>query len=1467
MANNPYLDNNNPYLNGYTFNEDGSQKEPTKSVNNKTAGTSQTRPYSSTQQNIQPSKTNNKNNAPKEFDILDASTFVNADPKPLEEGGEPYKEIKRKGKDSKPKKEKFKEKQKFNPKSFFLGIGLAIVVCLTSLSFTIIGLYNNLTFGRIQSLINTNLTDGDITEYTIKDIVALLQDYNSINIGSLEKLLGFNLDNASEDIHITPLLDELSTRYLRKSYKQVKISELQNSVNTIIDEITIDHFADILSRKDSATGKLVFFKEEILNTDLCEALVYFYSGKNIKLKTFFGENLNYNLNYITVGKLLEKVYKLEEDASKIEKFIYETFKDSNIGIYDLFNNFNDEINNLVQVKDIVNSFIEEDSQDAFLNIIKTTYSEDTTGITSFIDNFSEHLNKIKLSTIVKSLWPDLNEENLNTSYDGFIKLIYDIYSKAENNIGIMDFANNISAQLNYIKVSNVIAAFFSGDSKVEEFIRSVFGDYTEVGLGEFIDNFMGDYINDISITNILQTFIENDNKFLTFIKSIYSDEKYENIGISEFIENFVSDYSKDITLGKVINFIVPENVNEQQQFEKLLLSLWGESETALFDVFADLPTFLDKTYIKDFSDALLLNDIISDKLYNLITASISDSEGNILEKFNTMGTYTYFTNITEYINNITIDEILENTENLPEIVVKLLKLLGEKGIMDAIEDPLTILTGLTINDIAQIYFETSNENKEFADTNTNKIPDSFDSILNIEIEAENATNQTPTTTLGEITLKQFLDNRELYLDKITVAHLLEFLNETGSLKGLNEHLYNLFKTELGDKGLIDFKNNASTYLTQITVQILFDTLEKIGSFEGFVQNKKDFIIDFITDKFGSLEIKNFFDNFSTHLNDTTIIEFKKYMYEAASKETAPDGTVTLTHKTEQILFDIIDEAILNIKQKNINNFKSYLNNSLTKDTTLTENEKLWITNNLENIGSYYATNTLDEKSVNDFDNNENIKNFILTTARNFETRKDTEENIATYGKNELLLNTFFNNFYEHISNLTVENFCNIFDVKITNEDGEILTIYGKVLNRLKNTTLQDLIDNPETTLETSLKDVINGLSIGEAQDFFNINILNIFKCYDETTPLKTVFDNFNDLSIGDIIGNTNSSIMQKFTGIKLSELTNIETTLKQMYLGELSTTNDIVKNITPSPTQEDINTAMQSYFAGKYIRVLGTSTYYVYDNTTNQFITTSNIDGLELILEPSAIGDDEIKKAIYNSLNIYSEMNFDRYFSYDGIKLTQIKSNDNNIDPATVEEVETFENITLTKGTIYKLKAETSNKYYKYNFSTGLWDSATYINSHIVLHKTYNAFDEALKFVEENNKNIENSNYIPLLKQDAIHMHDFYMVYNGELFEYSSEFTENTSFLAALKHKKLCDILDAELTVGDVFGENSKIVKLLGNDSTVKLSEIDDALNISSLTLTELGNLGLLDISKVHNNYKNLTLQQILDTVLNKAIS
>ena len=192
MANNPYLEDN-PYLNGYNFDsEETTPSAQNQNYQNPYASNgflnAQSYNYNAQQEPVQQQRpepaqrAKSKNN--KEVDILDASTYINAEPTVKEDDGKPYKEIKHKN--DKPKTIKIKEKKRFSFKSFFLGIILAVAVMVTSLGFTIITLVNTITLGKVQTWLNISISDGDINDYTIKDLIGLVQGYNTITIGNIK---------------------------------------------------------------------------------------------------------------------------------------------------------------------------------------------------------------------------------------------------------------------------------------------------------------------------------------------------------------------------------------------------------------------------------------------------------------------------------------------------------------------------------------------------------------------------------------------------------------------------------------------------------------------------------------------------------------------------------------------------------------------------------------------------------------------------------------------------------------------------------------------------------------------------------------------------------------------------------------------------------------------------------------------------------------------------------------------------------------------------------------------------------------------------------------------------------------------------------------------------------------------------------------------------------------------------------
>lgn len=1476
MANNPYLeDNDNPYLKGFDFSS-------TQNSNNKESG-----PEPEIKK--QPQKTNKveeNQTYEKEFDILDASTYINTDPKKPKEKGEPYKEIK----NPKEKKVKIKEKKKFNLKSFFIGFGLAIVFIVTSLGLTIASLYNSLTLGKIQNMLNTKLTDGDINNYTIKDLVDLAGNYNTLTVGNLERLLGFDINSVTDEVYLAPLLDELTNKYItgKSSYKEIRVTDIQKSLTTILDEITIDHFAYILSEENKNGDGLMFFKYELLNKGLCDTIEDCFEGSKIKLKTFFGEALGDNLNKIKVKYLVENVFKIDEDSTKFEKFIYEAFNECEYGLQDLVKNYNEVIDSSIQVKDLVNSFIDENTEDAFLNILKDTYSSTSTGITSFIDNFSEEFNKIKLHTIVTNLWPDMSEHE--DDYDGFIKLIYDIYSDPSNNIGVMDFANNISDQLDLIKISNVVESFFGGDSKLEQLITSVYGD-SNVGFGDFIDNFMSEHINEISIKNIIETFLESDNsennKLINLLKEIYTQDKFNDVGISEFFNNFFSNsqdpnkiYSKEITVQKLIELIVPENEEEREPFENFIVDTWGENTTDIFTAFSDIKEFLNQTTILDFTNKLYSNDIITVDLYKMILASICENPQNILDnnndiiyeniivldEFKDMGTYTYFSDIKQYIENITLQEILDNAKNLPEIVVKLIELVGEKGILEFIENPLALFNSLTIREISEVYFETSdNTNKQFRDENPkNSIPDSFDNILNIIlqeeiIDDENPENNTPQKLLGEVTLEEFLNDRETYLNKIKIDLLLEFLKDIGTIQiddgtnngGMHPALYNFLKTEIGQYYLIDFKDNASIYLQKITMDSLITTLEAMGSLDGLKNNNNSYLIDYIKTEFGDKEIKDFADNFTTYLNTTTIKDFREYM------EKSEDFQKNKDEKTYKILIDIIDTITEKIENKDENYFNLYLTNAVNDAKKSNTNFKIINTigltaeqveekeqEEINKITEAYEKNTLE---TYEFLNND-VKEFVLNTEKEF---------------NSLELNTYFNKLFKNIRILKIADFCKIFEVDLEADENETLSIYGKLLNKIKDNTLQEFINDSETIVEEALKDTINKISFGEIKEKFDIDLLNVFKCYNKDTTLETLLNNFDKLTIADFIDSTNSHLLNKLSKINITKLGTLETVINDLLLGDVLSINKLYSTINIAPT---LFTDIEVMFDQKYILVEDNENniygYYTY-NSTNQTFDKNETEPTGYTqhskLTSTSNDNSRILSTIYGSIDIFSTINLDRYYKVENSKTIQIQSDDPYIESAETNSLyfeytpEEFSLISeFVEGHVYKVTE--GSKYYRFDLANKTWvEKSEKVAIPDIDYPEVNVYDIILS-----------ENYKNLLPGDAIKINDMLFEYTNPNFVLIEDFTQSNKLLTLLKHVKIGELGSklSNLTIGELFGENSKIVKLCGGNTSITLENIENNIKIDSLTLQELGTLGLLDVSKVKNDYLNKTIQEILNEVL-----
>ncbi len=1464
MAKNPYLEDN-PYLNGFNFDENGNSTDNLSGYsfeeNNDFNYNSQNN-YINNFENKKSKKSAKEEpvNETRDFDILDPSTFINTDPKTTNAEGEPYKEIKRK-KNNK-KMIKVKEKSHFNFKSFLLGTLLSLVIFISSLGITIASLYNSLTVGRIQKILNTTISDGEINNYSISDLVTLFQSYDNLTVGTVESLLGFDLNEASDDVVLGDLFEEVSSTYLNKSYKKIKLRDLENSLSTIINNITLVHFAEILSKPNKDETGLKFFSKEIVNKKICETIIDSFKGSDIKLLTFFGEELGLNLNTIKIGTMVKKIFTIDENSSRFEEFIYNAFDESQYGLYDLIKNYTDVVNDAVKVKDIVNSFIDDNTNDALLKIIRESFGNDNSGVASFIDNISESLDKIYLHTIVTNLWPDLNNENLNTTYDGFIRLIYNIYSKTENNVTVKGLINNPSAQLNYIKITDVINAFLTGDSKIEEFIRTVYGNeyFDGVGFGNFVDNFMSTYINEISVKKIIEAFVVDNNKFINYIKSIYATEEYDYVGVSQFIDNFVNYYSKDITVGSIVWYIVAEDELDRTPFDKFLLELWGDEDTALIDALSDFKGFIDEITIKEFATKAYQTEIITENLYNLIHKSIHDEYNNLLPEFTDMGVYTYFSNVTDYINNITLEEILENTQNLPEILVKIIELVGHKGVLDFIENPLDMLAQVTLREVCEIYFSTAkNEDKTYEDTNNNSVPDSFDDILNIVAVEEDWEQDLEQKLLGEITIQEFLDSREAFLDKIQISYILEYLKENGTIVlddgengGLSPALYEFLKEQIGGYGVIDFANNASTYLKSIKLETIISTLDNMGALQGLKDSKKEYLITFITEKFGALEINDFANNFTDHLNSVTVEDLLDYINNSTEFERDAEGNYI--NKTYKVLFGVVDKIIEKIKFNNTANFKLFLEDALAISEL--KNKELL---NTESIAASYGASTLESFEYY----SEAHKQFVLQVSESFNERANSSE----YGNNELRLNDFIVNLFKNTTNLTIENLCNVFEVKLEPEENETLSVYGKLLNKIKDYSLQEVINDAEFILEDNLKTVISETTIGEVQSTFEIDLLKIFKTYNADTPLQTIFDDFENLTIGHIVGESTSFLLQKLSTIKLSEMAGengLVNVIENLVLGDFVSINKVHTTINALPTKTALFTDLANYFTDKYVTVTNTSNfetyYYIFNGTT--FERTNDISGKfsAFSVNISENNENVILNTIYNMVNVYSTVNFDRYYKYENNVLQQINSSDSAIalaqENGKLVTLNEFTNQTLQNEYVYKLTTNGSDKYktryYRYNFITELWELK---DIKVTAAKDYffNAFDLALTQPTDD-----------LLPQDAIKMNDFHMVFDGKLFDLSTNFTADTNILACLKYTKIKEIATKvnNLTVGEVFGENSKIVKLVGNDQYVKISELENKLNISELTVGELGELGLLDTARVKDEHLDKTLQDILDEYL-----
>ena len=130
--------------------------------------------------------------------------------------------------------------------------------------------------------------------------------------------------------------------------------------------------------------------------------------------------------------------------------------------------------------------------------------------------------------------------------------------------------------------------------------------------------------------------------------------------------------------------------------------------------------------------------------------------------------------------------------------------------------------------------------------------------------------------------------------------------------------------------------------------------------------------------------------------------------------------------------------------------------------------------------------------------------------------KITEKIDESGNDDNLKLHTYFTNLFDNITALNIQEFCNIFEVNLEPDENNTLSIYGKVLDKIKTRTLIEIIENPETIIETALKETFNALTLGEIEDSFMVDILSIFTCYKKDTTLTEFFEKFDELTIGDL---------------------------------------------------------------------------------------------------------------------------------------------------------------------------------------------------------------------------------------------------------------------------------------------------------------------------------------------------------------
>ncbi len=831
------------------------------------------------------------------------------------------------------------------------------------------------------------------------------------------------------------------------------------------------------------------------------------------------------INAVDVNRILKdidsKVDYLNNNSDEntlLIDSIREAFESKNNSDIEKFSEFT---NTLDQIKISLSSSVSSNDFDRFLdtvNSLEANFKQAVSGLNydkqSFFDSIKDEIGRIiEKSIILKDLFPQKNEEELNEIAESINENIDSIKQ---------DINNNVNTDFNIIQ-ENIVSII----NRIEK-LKEEISENTSTNIN-YISNEMNSSVQKASVElaelkNILSKNFDDNSQIL----SALNDANYK---ISFIIEQSQKDFNENIISIKKsfdsLDFLF-ENLrneikqNSEENLNRIIESI-KENSIQLKDFKENVSEHLTKylTSIKDlfiaFSEDMknnqnvLASDIFDKKLQELeiISKDINNFNSNIEVKEENYKTY-----ISQKINELqlfinTIQENIKNNEN--EKFDELYKSLEEHNdIISNFSSNTDVKFGESISELTEIKDYIANTAIKLDDVQNN-----ITSIVNTEFKKNEVFNDTIYNQFNNINTKLYSLSDELKQ---------EFTNSNNSAEESKEEInsninsnFNNMKTMLeclranvsqtadNINVKIDEYNNTNTNIHNENQEIfikLNNAAEEIISElkQNRTADNEKYVI--LAETFRS-NIAKFEDLFSENNNKYSqevaekfntiyehICEIKEYF-----KEDNQEFTIDITNKFNTNLLDAKNEINTTIKQDFnsvaqsigalLGKLESVKNDLTSNNATGHNNLEQSIIANLRTTESILTTNSekYSKEVAEQITNiNESIKNVKLD-LENWLNENNTTSTTKLIGIEEKL-NDISDNYKQNLETLqtklgeyiiSVDKISEDTNSKLDSSVNEFIDIRHELTKILEE--LETIKDNNSEELNTTIIEIINKLDI------------------------------------------------------------------------------------------------------------------------------------------------------------------------------------------------------------------------------------------------------------------------------------------------------------------------------------------------------------------------------------------------------